>query len=269
VAESFQEVKMSKPPIAQVQEIQSWFYDFLKQKVDPYDFGRYIEEWASDTGVRLKDPDETTPHDLTPSQLKKFEKWIVDEEKGIDWLSTGDPFAPAYLFFDEVSKLPVGSWGIHFTEADAFDVFDRGTTLDALALSTAKRTKDKVDCSKNLTDKIGTGEVVFGFAFTADQKNVLSMGQKYGRNAALFQTDGAVRAWHVGDEEYQMIFPLCSEYNVIPMYGPRPGEITIGTEDGGEAVFQSLEDVIRYVKSGERKGVQANPSKRLVRVFEE
>lgn len=259
---------MSKPPISQVKEIQSWFYDYLKTEIDPYDFGRFIPEWAEDTGVRLKDVDELTPSDLKPVKLKKFHDWLVANEKGIEWVGTGDVYAPAYLYFNEVSKMETGSWGIHFTEADPFGVFDRGTTLDGLALSSYKNTKDKVDCSKNLTDRIGTAEVVFGFSFTADQRNVLSVGRKYGQNAVLFQTDGAVRAWHIGDEEYQMIFPLCSEYNVIPMFDPRPGDIRIETEDGGEMTFKSLDEVIAYVE-GLEQGVRSNPGERLVRVFED
>ncbi len=65
-----------------------------------------------------------------------------------------------------------------------------------------------------------------------------------------------------------MIFPLCSEYNVIPMFGPEPGDIRIQTEGGEEMTFKSLDEVIAYVE-GRESGVRANPSQRLVRVFEE
>lgn len=258
---------MNKPPLKLVQNIQDWLFDYLDTEVDPYDFGRYLMDWAKEERVRGIDRD-TVPSDLKPEKLKKFETWLVDTERGIDWLSTGDVYAPAYLFFNEVSKMPVGSWAIHFTN-ESFNVFSKGTTLEGLALSSHKTKKDVVNCEKNLTDDIGTAEVVFGFAFSALDRNVLRMGlDKYGRNAVLFQVDGAVRAWHIGDEEYQMVFPLCSEYNAIPIVDPRPGDIRIETEGGEEAVFGSIEDVISYVSTGERRSVQVNPSRRLVRVSE-
>ena len=199
--------------------------------------------------------------------MRKFEKWLKDTQRGIDWVSSGDIYAPAYLYFNEVSKMPEGSWGIHFTRANSFDVFDRGTTLDGLALSTHKNKKDVVDCSRNISEGIGPAEIVFGFAFPVTERNVLRMGlEKYGHNAVLFQTDGAVRAWHVGDEEYQMIFPLCSEYNVIPLVEPRPGDIRVETEGSEVAAFQTLEDVIAYAERDQKRAVQANPSRRLVRL---
>jgi hypothetical protein len=255
---------MRKPPLKLVKNVQNWLFDYLDTEIDPYDFGSYLQEWAKESRVRL--PEETYYEDLKPAQQKKFEKWLVDNEKGVDWVSTGDIYAPAYLYFNEVSKLPVGTWCVHFTNEGAFDVFEQGTTLDGLALSSHKQNKDTVDCKKNLSDEIGSAECVFGFAFTADQRNVLNLGQKYGRNAVLFQIDGGVRAWHVGDEEYQVIFPLCSEYNVIPLVGPEPGDIRIETEGGEEMTFQALQEVIDYVSK--KEAVQANPSRRLVRVFE-
>ncbi len=259
---------MKKPPIQMVQNVQNWLFDYLDTEIDPYDFNDYILEWMKEARIRWKGADSPMADDLKPAQLEKFEKWLIASEKGIEWIGTGDIYAPAYLYFNEVSKLPVGTWCIHFTNEDAFDVFEQGTTLDGLALSSHKKNKDTVDCEKNLTDDIGSAECVFGFAFTANERNVLSMGKsKYGRNAVLFQVDGGVRAWHVGDEEYQVIFPLCSEYNVIPLVDPAPGDIRIETEGGEEMTFKTLQEVIDYVSKKET--VQANPSRRLVRVFED
>lgn len=251
---------------------QEWLASYLDIDLDPYDFTHELETWAKGAKVKKdgsgrKIDMDTSAGDLSETQLEAFKQWLIKNHKGEDWVSTGAIDVPAYLYFDEVKRLPVGTWCIHFTSADAFDVFERGTTLEGLALSTHKREEDVVDCEKNLTDEIGSAEVVYGFAFLASDRNVLQAGQKYGRNAVLFQTDAGVRAWHIGDEEYQVIFPLCSEYNVIPMYGPRPGEITIGTEDGGEETFGSLDEVIAYVEGREK--VQRNPARKLVRVFEE
>lgn len=262
---------MKKPPLAQVQEIQDWLHDYLDVEIDPYDFSSYLEEWVEAEGVRgVRVSFDTSPGDLKPAQLKKFEKWLIDNSKGEEWVSEGDIYAPAYLYFNEIEKLPPGSWGIHFTKSRSFDAFEKGTTIEGMGLSVYKKQKDVVDCGKNLNlgnDGVGPSEIVFGFAFPALQRNVLHMGlDKYGQNAVLFQTDGAVRAWHVGDEEYQMIFPLCSEYNVIPLVEPRPGDIQIETEGGEAAAFKTLEDVIAYAERDEKRAVQANPSRRLVRL---
>jgi hypothetical protein len=112
-----------------------------------------------------------------------------------------------------------------------------------------------------LTDSIGSWSVVYGFAFNADARNVLSWSnrEKYGKNAVLFQSDGAVEAWHYGDEERQVIFPLCSEYNVIPLYAPEPGNVTVGeVDDEDEATnrYDSIQDVIADAEkiTGKRNG---------------
>lgn len=268
---------MEKPSVVQVQKVQkvqSWLFDYLDTEIDPYDFYDYIPEWMESVGIKWKSQDRPMAEDLKPTQRKKFRQWLIDEEKGIEWVSTGDIYAPAYLYFDEVKKLPVGTWCIHFTKAEPFDAFEQGTTLEGLALSTHKSEKDTVDCSENLSEDLGIAETVFGFAFEAQaaqvagmRLDVMSYGlSRYGDNAVLFQTDGGIRAWHVGDEEYQVIFPLCSEYNIIPMLNPDPIEIRIETEGGEEAVFDSLANVIAYVETSEKKAVQANPSSRLIRV---
>lgn len=268
---------MKTPPIKLVKNIQDWLFDYLTpdEGLDPYDFREGIVDWMEADPRARKDKDgrniddETGVEDLSKAQFKRFKKWLIDNRKGEDWVASGDIMAPAYLFFTDVKKLPTGTWCLHFTRANAFDVFEKGTTLDGLALSTWKREKAVVDCEKNLGEDIGSAEVVFGFAFTADTRDVLARGSKYGMNAVLFQIDGGVRAWHIGDEENQVIFPLCSEYNVIPMADPRPGDIRIETEGGEEMVFGSIQDVIKYVEGREVSEVQANPSRRLVRVFEE
>lgn len=265
---------MKRPISRQVRKVQKWLFDYLDLEVDPYDFSHAIPDWMEEEGIAWESPDQPMAADLTAAQLKKFEAWVVDREKDIEWVATGDVYAPAYLYFNEVSKLPAGTWCVHFTSETPFEAFDRGTTLEGLALSTHKREKDTPDCAKNLGDEIGSAEVVFGFAFEARARSpsygrmdVMSHGlSKYGHNAVLFQTDGGVRAWHVGDEEYQVIFPLCSEYNVIPLYHPDPGEVKIETEDGGEMTFGSIEHVIAYAEKTELLELRGAPGRRLVRL---
>jgi hypothetical protein len=251
---------MKKPPVRKVREVQNWLFDYLDIDLDPYDFTRELQAWAEAEEVSADwkgnpiDRD-TTPHELTDRQRKAFKEWLIDHEKGIEWVSTGDIYAPAYLYFNEVKKLPAGTWCVHFSE-QSFDVFESGTTLEGLALSTHKKTKDIVDCKKNLGPDIGTFEVVFGFAFEADTRDVGWRGQKYGNHAVLFKTDGGVRAWHIGDEEDQVIFPLCSEYDVIPLGEIGGGVIVCNYEgaDGEGLQFDTIQALIRYIEVEEKAG---------------
>src|SRR5574342_540897 len=130
---------MKKPPVKMAQQHQEWLFSYLTPKggLDPYDFTQFIEEWASmarqkrDGSKRMIDQD-TSAGDLSEIQLEKFRKWLIETDKPRDLVASGDVYAPAYLYFEDVKKLPIGTWCIHFTRADAFDVFEQGTTLDGL-----------------------------------------------------------------------------------------------------------------------------------------
>lgn len=180
---------------------------YLKLDVDPYDFGYHIPEW-------LGTDEEKEVEELSESDLKKFSTWIL-KHKLADIMHNADATTPAYLFFDSVKRLPAGSWLVHFSRS-RFSSFEQGTTLDGLALSTWKKKKDTANCRTNLTLDIGLFEVVWGFALDAQRRNEdwSRTASTYGSNVVLFQTDCGVSAWHNGDEQYQAIFPLCSEYNV-------------------------------------------------------
>lgn len=242
--------------------VQEYLFSYLTPPggLDPYDFNRYLREWAESPWTKggFDLPEEVVVSDLKKDQVEDFKRWLIDHDKAADWLGSGDVFyAPAYLFFSEVEKMPKGTWGIHFTN-EPFKAFDRGATLEGLALSSWKKEKAKAQCPKNLSDDLGTFEYVFGFAFDATGHDVLSAGRKkYGKNAVLFQTDAGVLVYHSGDEEYQLIFPICSEYNVIPLF-LGSGKIVIPTQDDKEEVeFDSLEEVLEYVQ--DEKRVRANP----------
>lgn len=249
-----------KPPVKKVREVQNWLFEFLDIDLDPYDFSHEIIPWAKAEGVRKdgegrKIDQETSPDELSDKQRADFKQWLLKHQKGEEWVATGEIYVPAYLYYSDVRKLPVGTWCVHFSD-HSFDVFEKGTTLQGLALSTHKREKDPVDCTKNLDPDIGTFEVVFGFAFEADQQHVGWRGQKYGNNAILFKTDGGVRAWHIGDEENQVIFPLCSEYDVIPLGEVGGGIVTCRYQDSeNEGLeFESIQALIRYIETEEKVG---------------
>jgi hypothetical protein len=251
---------VKKPPVLQIRRIQGFLFDYLSTKVDPYDFPHYfLEEWGNEVGVEIGDDDHADS--LKPDQLKAYGQWLIDNEKGVQWVQD-DPYgSAAYLTFDEVSKMPKGTWGIHFTHQEPFDSFERGITLEGLHLSTWRKEKVQADCGKNLTEDIGPYEHVWIFAFEAlrhPQGRVadpVNYGiNKYGKNAVLFQTDGAVRAWHPGDEEYQLIFPACSEYNVVPLYEPYYGHVGCTLRGGEEVLFPTVTELIKYLEGdGERE----------------
>ena len=192
-----------------------------------------------------------------PEDLKRFKEWLAKHDKGQQWVSE-DPYgAPAYLTLTWPKLLPAKTWLIHFTNEAPFDAFDRGATLDGLALSTWRKEKIKADCRKNLTDELGSFDYVYGFAMTAYWKgfNLHSYSSKYGKNAVLFQCDVALEATHFGDEEKQVIFPICSEYNMVPLWNVRDGlRIRFEDSDDDGLEFDTLQNLIDYIEKEEAAG---------------
>jgi len=249
---------MKKPPVQKVRKVQKYLFDYLSIDLDPFDFPiSFFKDWAEETGVKVHEDDD--PGSLTSEQLASYEKWLRDKEKGIAWVEQ-DPFGSApYLTFRWPQRMPAGTWGIHFTK-DIFDTFEKGAELYGLHLSTWAKEKKIADCRMNLDPDNSPYSTVWGFAFQAVgapggwSRNIISYGKKYGHNAVLFQTDGAVRVYHDGDEEYQMIFPLCSEYNIVPLADPEPDSVGCTLRNGDEVRFHSLQELIGYLEEdGERK----------------
>jgi hypothetical protein len=220
--------------------IQDDLYNYLKTELDPYDFNMYLADFARDIGIPKIDEDSCVS-ELDDEQMEQFKKWLEDENKAEEFVREDPMYAPAYLLLRAQKKLPPGSWLVHFTN-HVFDDFTVGATIDNLALSVWTEKKAQVNCEVNLTDQIGLHEVVFGFAFDANESHLLHKGKKYGRNAVLFRSDCAVVAWHYGDEENQAIFPLCSEYDVVILENVRDG-ISID-----EREFRTFPEAIRYIE---------------------
>lgn len=239
-------------------EVQGWLYDYLKTDVDPYDFQFMVSEWVEEH------PDEaaageydlgTMYDDLTPDEQTNFTEWLKDKLPSLereDALSV-----PAYVALHAQRKLPAGTWLVHFTnEPGGFDEFDRGTTIDGMHLSKWVSQKTFADCKVNLSTDGGIGDVVFGFAFEADsvpQHHVRAYARKYGENIVLFQCDCAVLAYHDGDQEYQAIFPICSEYNVVSLSGDGYGGFSRRpVQDGDSVEFPNFAAALAFAKSRNR-----------------
>jgi hypothetical protein len=250
---------MKKPPAQKVRKVQKHLFDYLSIDLDPYDFPHYfLEQWGEEAGVEIGEDDHADS--LTKEQLAAYEQWLRDKEKAIEWVEK-DPFGSApYLTFRWAERMPTGTWGIHFTK-DIFDTFEKGAELYGLHLSTWAKEKKIADCKTNLDPDNSPYSTIWGFAFQAVgapggwSRNIISYGKsRYGQNAVLFQTDGAVRVYHDGDEEYQLIFPLCSEYNIVPLADPESGSVGCTLRNGEEVQFPSIQALIEYLeKDGERK----------------
>lgn len=236
---------------------QKFLYEYLKIELDPYDMPhRFLEQWAEEVGVDIGDDDHADS--LTPQQLKDYEEWLIKHDKGVMLVQEDPAGAPAYLTLKWPELMPKGTWAIHFTGEGTFKSFTQGATIPRLALSTWWEDKEKARCPENIGDGLGTYEYVYIFAFPAAKIDRMLgyASRKYGKNAILFQTDGAVNAYHVGDEEQQLIIPACSEYNVIPIRGISDG-ISCGFGDSGEGdglSFDTIEDLIDYVEKAEALG---------------
>jgi len=225
--------------------------DYLKIKFDPYDFTQewILERWNEEYPEFAVDPERYKPPQEAEA-AEQFERWVTD--KIVPEILRGDPRdLPAYMHFTDVSVMPKGSWLVHFSKSAYFARFDRGVTLEDLAYSTWRREKDMAPCDVNRYPHAGLGDLVWGFAFSANDRSVGSYGaRKYGRHVVLFQTDCAVSAWHHGDHEQQMIFPICSEYNRHS--GSYDGDFNF-TDRLGESVvsFSDIDDAIDAAERGE------------------
>lgn len=242
---------------ADCSHIQSWLFEYLSTDVDPYDFNFAIKDWIeqeeiTDNGTPYAEPTDVMPEDLSPDQLKAFTKWLKKSGE-LDLYTREMPFeAPAYLILHAKTKLPPGSWFMHFTDAH-FDHFTQGATLDGLHLSTWKKRKDLANCSRNLSDTQGLAEVVFGFAYAAENlermQDVDAGARKYGRNAVIFQCDCAIEAYHDGDDEFQSLFPVCAEYNLHGVSIDHAMGLGLDDDAGNTLWFKNLPELIAHLET--------------------
>lgn len=139
-----------------------------------------------------------------------------------------------------VRKMPPGIWYRHGSK-NAFRQFLYGTRYCGMQNSTNRAAKAQANCSLNLSRSLPDSERVWGFAYPAMMTDLgislreksgiwtpefeqlhdfrVGMGMRragsYGDFAVYFKTNAAVEVWHIGDSEWQIVFPLCSEYDVF------------------------------------------------------
>jgi hypothetical protein len=225
-------------------EHAQYLASYLNTEFDPYDFGSYVGIWPD------AEPQWEMFEDVPEDRQAEFIEWV--KEKAIPRAHMNDPLSlPAYLFFDKAKTLPAGTWLAHFSR-NSFLSFKKGATLETLALSTHANPKTLKSCEANLDPDAGIYETVWGFAIEAEglsHRDLRGM-RNYGAQVMLFQTDCAVAAWHTTDNFEQVIFPLCSEYNVHR--GSYDGHaLSFEGASGGEyEEFDSLDEVIGAIGKG-------------------
>lgn len=221
-------------------ELQESLVDYLNTGLDPYDFGWLISTW-----------DESKENDfeaLTDSEQSQFRNWVLEQIESGDPAIHNDPYAPAYLYFSNAETLRAGEWFVHFTQSSPFFSFEHGATAERLQLTRhypdSSRMGKKVKCPQDPRD--GIFSTAYGFAFHASDamRHTSHYAKKYGRNAVLFKHAHAVSAHHAGDQEHQVIFPICDEYDVVPIYDV-VSECLVPLKSG-ERTFDSLKDIIAW-----------------------
>lgn len=147
---------------------------------------------------------------------------------------------PAWTFFESVS-LVKNQWLIHFTE-DAEGIASQGF-------------KYGIDeyTRLGLTTWISDFEKKYGgynFAYTInDFRRYAGSGgrYKYGKEAVIFRASG-IRAWHLGDSEFQTIFYGNTAKNIIPITtGDNSNWAIRGKRKGSSDVLYENDDLEKVV----------------------
>lgn len=229
---------------------QQGIINYLSQRIDPYDFQFAIKEWAIEADEPDRAFDEVQADDLNDRQRRDFIEWA--SKRHDQWVEELGPHAPSYLFFEHAKAVPAGTWLVHRTNAEPFRSFKYGALLWELGLtrhfSDTKRTESVAECDVPADAR----QPLYGFAFRADDRTWRWAERKYGRNAVFFQHDSAVSAYHIGDDEQQVIFDICGVYNAIPVRNADPlGGGDVLTDEGSRH-FETWEDIIAWASRGQK-----------------
>lgn len=242
---------MSKKP--EGEWIAEWAVEYFSQSdLDPYDFNSMLPAFGKKIGAKF-DPYDTSIDDLSDEDREKFKFFLNSQEgrAGIYKLANREPEeVPSYVMMTDARRVPRGQWLLHFTRSSPFSSFDRGATLETpLWLTGGNNGKQAVpaQCPKNLSEDLSPYEVVFGFAFALPFRHFGALSKKYGKNAVVFRSDVAVEVYHQTDDEQQVIFPICSEYDALPIVDiSTSGSGVVGLSDG-QVEFESMSDLMRLL----------------------
>jgi len=212
------DVRMTPNARMSPEELQRELLHLLNSPLDAYDFFPYIGEYAEEHGLDPEDPYGVADD---PKAAAKFMQWVKANDIHGRWMREDPTSVPPKLTFSDARALPEGSWLIHHSDA-YLDEFGQGATYDRLGLSTWFTEKQRSG-KLNLDDELSPIERVYVFAFTPKNDPAISrfglpMASGYGENWYLFRSDAAVLAYHNDDEQWQVIFPAGSEYDLMRVY---------------------------------------------------
>jgi hypothetical protein len=235
-----------------------WIADFMVKYLNtkepiPFHFQFLLSDWVDEEDVQGVDED-TSVEDLKPKLLRQFAAWLKgsDGERAIGKAMRNEPeMVPDYIVMQGARRLPAGSWCLHYTRRDPFSSFEYGARLGTPLWYTGggNQRAARAACPGNLSERGGIFDVVFGFAFSARQGRFSG----YGDNAVLFRSDVAIECYHAGDEYDQVVFPICSEYDAIPIWRANGSGGGLVETVSGEEEFDTVADIIEAFDGGKIK----------------
>jgi hypothetical protein len=188
----------------------AYFVSYMRNGMDPYDFGHMLLDYFDDLGETPKDfdPDEALDYleEMTEEERKVFKAWL---EKNMDKMDYDDPTLPTYLYMSFEGIVPPSTWLVHFSD-DAYNIAWKGFIYGQPGFT-------ELGLTVYLSDRWRKDLPGWNFGFEALDTHSMHNAvtdKKYGNGAVLFQSAG-VRTYHFGDEEHQVIFQGESVERVI------------------------------------------------------
>jgi hypothetical protein len=192
------------------EEYYSFFDDFIIETDTDFEYPKVYDEEDGEESNRFEDSYDLVQWLRTNDRnvYEKFGKYLYDKIQ-YNEMPIPDQDYPAWTYFDDSVKLIKNQWLIHFTN-------------DAEGIERSGFKYGVNDITKlGLTLHLGDFEKEYGgynFAFTLDKflKSRLRWSDefKYGKEAVLFRASG-IEAWHIGDEEYQVLFYGNTAKNIV------------------------------------------------------
>ena len=163
-------------------------------------------------------------------------EWAASQER--EAYDSGEPS----VHFDTAKELPPDTWLIHFTDANPYDIIRtgfKGRDLDILGLTTHYKQGSR------------SGDLALAFEYDELGREP----SKYGKNAVMFQVKESAKAWHWGDEEYQVIFPVEAAHNLHGLFRSDEegdGWLELRDDEGDVVMNRRLDDLGDFVKHFEK-----------------
>jgi len=222
----------------------SGLHQYLKGGFDPYDYLWAIPAFLDEEEVAYDEDDEEAAEKwlahASPEDVESFKNHI---ESSGEYGNYSD--RPATEFFMHPS-IATPDWLVHFTD-DPYRIASEGFiyghwSYEGLGLTTY------------YTDSARKREPGFNFALGADSRKAseVAADEKYGHDAVVFWGSG-VEAYHVGDEEDQIVFwgPTVKPNMIFPILRGN-SEWRVDDDEGRERKTGTFREVVDWVENNYR-----------------